>query len=65
MRALLEQRWQTPGVDLVCAREAVCRPLAGESVSNIYAEADGELLGGLPVRFSTVPKALTLLVPKK
>jgi diacylglycerol kinase (ATP) len=63
LRALLEQRWQTPGVDLVCAREAVCRPIAGESPSNIYAEADGELLGGLPVRFSTVPKALTLLVP--
>ena len=64
LRALLEQRWQTPGVDLVCAREAVCRPIAGESAGNIYAEADGELLGGLPVRFSTVPKALTLLVPK-
>ena len=64
LRALLEQRWKTPGVDLVCAREAICRPLAGEPSSNIYAEADGELLGGLPLRFSTVPKALTLLVPK-
>ncbi|MGA9208294.1 MAG: diacylglycerol kinase family protein [Terriglobales bacterium] len=64
LRALLEQRWQTPGVDLVCAREAICRPIAGEPASSIYAEADGELLGGLPVRFSTVPKALTLLVPK-
>jgi YegS/Rv2252/BmrU family lipid kinase len=64
LRALLQQRWKTPGVDLVCAREAVCRPIAGEPSSNIYAEADGELLGGLPVRFSTVPKALTLLVPR-
>jgi YegS/Rv2252/BmrU family lipid kinase len=64
LRALLQRRWKTPGVDLVCAREAVCRPIAGEPSSNIYAEADGELLGGLPVRFSTVPKALTLLVPK-
>ena len=64
LRALLEQRWKTPGVDVVCAREAVCRPIAGEPSGNIYAEADGELLGGLPVRFSTVPNALTLLVPK-
>jgi YegS/Rv2252/BmrU family lipid kinase len=63
LRALLQRRWKTPGVDLVCAREAVCRPIAGEPSGNIYAEADGELLGGLPVRFSTVPKALTLLVP--
>jgi len=65
LRALLERRWKTPGVDLVRAREAVCRPIPGVSASNIYAEADGELLGGLPVRFSTVPRALTLLVPKR
>jgi len=64
LRALLQQRWKTPGVNLVCAREAICRPIAREPSGNIYAEADGELLGGLPVRFSTVPNALTLLVPK-
>jgi len=64
LRALLQRRWKTPGVDLVCAREAICRPISGVSASNIYAEADGELLGSLPVRFSTVPDALTLLVPK-
>jgi diacylglycerol kinase (ATP) len=65
LRALLQQRWRTPGVDLVCARDALCRPIPGEPSSLVYAEADGELLGGLPVRFSTVHKALTLLVPKK
>ena len=65
MRALLQQRWKTPGVDLVWARDVLCRPIAGDPSGNIYAEADGELLGGLPVRFSTVPKALTLLVPKR
>ena len=64
LRALLEQRWKTPGVDVVCAQEAVCRPLADEPSDHVYAEADGELLGGLPVHFSTVPNALTLLVPK-
>lgn len=65
LRALLERRWKTPGVVLVGARDAVCRPIPGEPSGNIYAEADGELLGGLPVRFSTVPEALTLLVPKR
>jgi YegS/Rv2252/BmrU family lipid kinase len=65
LRALLQRRWKTPGVALVCARDAVCRPIPGEPSGNIYAEADGELLGGLPVRFSTVPKALTLLVPRR
>jgi len=64
LRALLQKRWKTPGVDLVRARDAACRPIPGEPSGNIYAEADGELLGGLPVRFSTVPEALTLLVPK-
>jgi len=65
LRALLQKRWKTPGVDLVCAQEALCRPIAGEPSGGVYAEADGELLGGLPVRFSTVPEALTLLVPKR
>jgi diacylglycerol kinase (ATP) len=65
LRALLQQRWKTPGVDLVCAREAVGRPIPGVSASKIYAEADGELLGGLPVRFSAVPRVLTLLVPRR
>jgi diacylglycerol kinase (ATP) len=63
LRALLEQRWNTPGVDLVRSREVVCRPLSGEPSGNVYAEADGEILGGLPVRMSVVPQALTLLVP--
>lgn len=65
LRALLQRRWRTPGVDLVCARDAMCRPIPGEPSGHVYAEADGELLGGLPVRFSTVPAALTLLVPKR
>jgi diacylglycerol kinase (ATP) len=63
-RAMLQQRWRTPGVDLVRARDATCLPLADEPSGNIYSEADGELLGGLPLRFSTVPDALTLLMPK-
>jgi diacylglycerol kinase (ATP) len=33
------------------------------SASRIYVEADGELLGFLPVRMEIVPDALTLLIP--
>jgi len=29
----------------------------------VYVEADGELLGRLPVRMSMVPDALSLVVP--
>jgi diacylglycerol kinase family enzyme len=29
----------------------------------VFAEADGELLGGLPVRIEIVPDAVTLLIP--
>ena len=35
----------------------------GDRVS--VAQRNGELLGSLPVRFSTVPNALTLLVPNR
>jgi len=34
-----------------------------DSPGCVFAEADGELLGGLPVRMEIVPDALTLLVP--
>jgi len=33
--------------------------------SRAYAQADGELLGGLPVRMTMVPDALTLLMPQR
>jgi diacylglycerol kinase family enzyme len=29
----------------------------------VFAEADGELLGGLPVKIEIVPDAVTLLIP--
>jgi diacylglycerol kinase family enzyme len=29
----------------------------------VFAEADGELLGQLPVRIEVVPDAVTLLIP--
>ena len=68
--------WLAPNVELADACEAICRPLTSEAVlpklwreehrnARIHAEADGELLGELPVRIFSVPDALTLLVPKR
>ena len=35
-----------------------------KAAENIYVEADGELLGRLPITLSVVPDAFTVLVPK-
>jgi YegS/Rv2252/BmrU family lipid kinase len=52
------------GIELAYADQVTCRPIAEEKPENIYVEADGELLGRLPITLSLVPDALTLLVPK-
>jgi len=53
-----------PGIELAHADEVTCRSVPGEKPENIYVEADGELLGRLPITLSMVPDALTVLVPK-
>lgn len=53
-----------PDVELVHASEVVCRSAAQAAEFKVYAEADGEALGTLPVRISMAPKALTLLFPR-
>ncbi|HZQ92055.1 MAG TPA: diacylglycerol kinase family protein [Terriglobales bacterium] len=62
------------GVEIVSARKIVCRQLAGsdrphgkwpDTTRQLRAQADGELIGGLPVRMSVVPDALTLLMPAR
>ncbi len=65
LRGFLQQRWPIPGTRIVEACEAVCRPLQTSGQRRLYAEADGELLGALPVRISLVPAALTLLMAPK
>jgi diacylglycerol kinase family enzyme len=52
----------TDEIELLDAVSVECRPRNGSS-SRIFAEADGELLGHLPVRIEIVPEALTLLIP--
>jgi diacylglycerol kinase (ATP) len=53
-----------PGIELAHADQVTCRSAAGEKPEDIYVEADGELLGRLPITLSMVPEALTVLVPK-
>jgi YegS/Rv2252/BmrU family lipid kinase len=50
------------GIELLETMNVECRTLAG-SHATIFVEADGEVLGTLPVRMEVVPHALTLLIP--
>lgn len=51
-------------IELVKAVSVECRSLEG-SKARLFVEADGELLGTLPVRIEVVHEALTLLIPQK
>ena len=55
-------------IELVHATQVWCTPYQDTTdlrTSAIYAEADGELLGKLPVKISVVPDAFNLLIPAK
>jgi YegS/Rv2252/BmrU family lipid kinase len=52
----------TRRIELLDAVSVECRPCCGNTGA-IYAEADGELLGALPVRIEIVPEAINLLIP--
>ncbi len=66
IKTLLRGDMPVPGVELVHTSRLTCRPLTSGNgaTARIYAEADGELLGKLPVEITVVPRALTLLVPQ-
>jgi YegS/Rv2252/BmrU family lipid kinase len=49
-------------IELLDAVSVECRP-RNRSHAQVFVEADGEFLGGLPVRIEIVPDALTVLVP--
>ena len=68
--------YRGPDLELVSATDVYCRPLSREGklprswrhaklANRVYAQADGELLGGLPVHMTMVPDALTLLMPRR
>lgn len=52
-----------PGIALNYAEQVTCRTIPGHKPEDIYVEADGELLGRLPITLSMLPDALTVLVP--
>ena len=64
-RGLLGTKWRVPGIELLHSSGAVCRSLGPGSGtgSQVFVEADGELLGTLPAEIGVVPDALSLLVP--
>ena len=68
-RGLLRLSWSVPGIDLAHSTSVSCEyaPSAATSPEQrkIYVEADGELLGTLPVEITVVPNALTLLMPSR
>lgn len=52
------------GIDLVNCSELTCRlPEKADAADRVYVEADGELIGRLPVRMTVEPDALSLVVP--
>jgi diacylglycerol kinase (ATP) len=66
-RCVLRRQWTIPGIDLVDSGKVSCQylspPASASPQKKIYVEADGELLGTLPVEMTIMPDALTLLVP--
>ena len=62
-RGILGMSSGVPGIELAYADNVTCRSVPGEKPAKIYVEADGELLGRLPMTLSMVPDALTVLVP--
>jgi diacylglycerol kinase (ATP) len=67
-RSLVGAAWKFRGVELAFTEKVMCN--YGEHSgsgkrSNIYVEADGELIGCLPAEISVVPDALTLLAPAR
>lgn len=63
-RGMLGLSGGVPGIELAYADQVICRSAPGEKPEDIYVEADGELLGRLPIALSMVPDALTVLVPR-
>jgi diacylglycerol kinase family enzyme len=49
-------------IEFLDAVSVECRARKGSS-ARVFVEADGEMLGALPVRIEIVPHALTLLIP--
>ncbi|MGZ4813771.1 MAG: diacylglycerol/lipid kinase family protein [Terriglobales bacterium] len=64
---LIGRDWTDPHIELVHATQVSCSPYreTGKPHPAIYAEADGELLGRLPVEMTVQPNAFNLLIPPR
>ncbi len=60
---ILGTKWRTPGVEMAFAKEIHCT--ASSPDQRIFAEADGEYIGGPPVKIEIVPGMLNLLMSGK
>jgi diacylglycerol kinase family enzyme len=60
-RGLLRLPWTIPGIDLAHSPSVRCSYHPSQDHRKIYVEADGELLGTLPVQIKIVPDALSVL----
>jgi len=60
--------WPDPAIELIFAKQVSCLPHRTDSDRRypiIYSEADGELLGRMPVQISIKSNAFNLLMPSK
>jgi diacylglycerol kinase (ATP) len=55
--------WKVPQVELAYSTWLRCTPLETRKSNTIHCEADGELLGTLPVEVGIEPRAFRLLMP--
>ena len=65
---LVGQAWSDSQIELVHATQVSCLPHRDDTQPRhpvIYSEADGELLGRLPVQIGVIPKAINLLLPSR
>lgn len=60
---ILGTKWRTSGVEMTYAKEVFCTASGPEQ--RLYAEADGEYIGGPPVKIEIVPNMLNLLMSSK
>jgi diacylglycerol kinase (ATP) len=67
LRGLFGADWKVPGIELVHSAGVACRsltpPPGSAARSQIYVEADGELLGTLPAEITMTQETVNLLAP--
>ena len=63
LASLFQRQTFSRQIELLDVHSVQCRARIGSS-DNVFVEADGELLGGLPVTMEMAPEKLTLLIPQ-